>query len=120
MTTLPPSPGRKITNPGRAGVRRKSGAGNEARTRDLNLGKVALYQLSYSRLKQRRNCRDVLPGVKNQAPKFEPKSLNCRANTPFCYKFELLRNSGHARRRYKTIDHRVKTAAMAVSTRPSL
>jgi hypothetical protein len=28
---------------------KKSGAGNEARTRDLNLGKVALYQLSYSR-----------------------------------------------------------------------
>jgi hypothetical protein len=27
----------------------ESGAGNEARTRDLNLGKVALYQLSYSR-----------------------------------------------------------------------
>ena len=26
------------------------GAGNEARTRDLNLGKVALYQLSYSRI----------------------------------------------------------------------
>ena len=25
------------------------GAGNESRTRDLNLGKVALYQLSYSR-----------------------------------------------------------------------
>jgi hypothetical protein len=29
------------------------GAGNETRTRDLNLGKVALYQLSYSRPKQR-------------------------------------------------------------------
>ena len=29
-----------------------SGAGNEARTRDLNLGKVALYQLSYSRICQ--------------------------------------------------------------------
>lgn len=29
-----------------------SGAGNEARTRDLNLGKVALYQLSYSRIFQ--------------------------------------------------------------------
>ena len=28
----------------------ESGAGNEARTRDLNLGKVALYQLSYSRM----------------------------------------------------------------------
>ena len=27
-----------------------SGAGNEIRTRDLNLGKVALYQLSYSRM----------------------------------------------------------------------
>src|SRR5688572_6986160 len=29
---------------------RRSGAGNETRTRDLNLGKVALYQLSYSRV----------------------------------------------------------------------
>ena len=28
----------------------KSGAGNETRTRDPNLGKVVLYQLSYSRL----------------------------------------------------------------------
>ncbi|CAG9245686.1 hypothetical protein BCEP4_100061 [Burkholderia cepacia] len=28
----------------------KSGAGDESRTRDLNLGKVALYQLSYSRM----------------------------------------------------------------------
>ncbi len=27
----------------------KSGAGNQVRTGDLNLGKVALYQLSYSR-----------------------------------------------------------------------
>ena len=31
------------------GLSRESGAGNESRTRDLNLGKVALYQLSYSR-----------------------------------------------------------------------
>jgi hypothetical protein len=30
-----------------------SGAGNESRTRDLNLGKVALYQLSYSRFADR-------------------------------------------------------------------
>jgi len=29
---------------------RKSGAGKESRTLDLNLGKVALYQLSYSRI----------------------------------------------------------------------
>ena len=29
----------------------KPGAGDESRTRDLNLGKVALYQLSYSRIR---------------------------------------------------------------------
>lgn len=29
----------------------KDGAGNEIRTRDNHLGKVALYQLSYSRMK---------------------------------------------------------------------
>ena len=29
--------------------RSQSGAGNETRTRDPNLGKVMLYQLSYSR-----------------------------------------------------------------------
>ncbi len=30
----------------------KTGAGDETRTRDINLGKVALYQLSYTRVKQ--------------------------------------------------------------------
>ena len=30
-------------------MRQKTGAGEESRTLDLNLGKVALYQLSYSR-----------------------------------------------------------------------
>ena len=30
----------------------RTGAGDEARTRDINLGKVALYQLSYTRVKQ--------------------------------------------------------------------
>jgi hypothetical protein len=29
----------------------ENGAGDESRTRDLNLGKVALYQLSYSRIR---------------------------------------------------------------------
>ena len=33
----------------KTGLSKKLGAGNESRTRDLNLGKVALYQLSYSR-----------------------------------------------------------------------
>jgi hypothetical protein len=32
-----------------AALRKKRGAGEESRTLDLNLGKVALYQLSYSR-----------------------------------------------------------------------
>ena len=32
------------------------GAGDESRTRDLNLGKVALYQLSYSRVANKTNA----------------------------------------------------------------
>jgi hypothetical protein len=34
----------------RCGLPFQSGAGEESRTLDLNLGKVALYQLSYSRI----------------------------------------------------------------------
>jgi hypothetical protein len=45
----------------RFGLSRKSGAGKESRTPDLNLGKVALYQLSYSRdgLELYHRARDV-------------------------------------------------------------
>ena len=47
ITTLLP----RHNRPNRRGAdSKKSGAGNESRTRDLNLGKVALYQLSYSRV----------------------------------------------------------------------
>ena len=35
--------------------RRKYGAGNETRTRDPDLGKVVLYQLSYSRIREIRS-----------------------------------------------------------------
>src|SRR5882762_3992888 len=58
------------------------GAGNETRTRDLNLGKVALYQLSYSRIlrawrpKQTRNCRAAPAGVKKNRARFGAKTLN--------------------------------------------
>ena len=38
-----------------------SGAGDESRTRDLNLGKVALYQLSYSR--RNSNCLEARGGI---------------------------------------------------------
>ena len=41
-------------------IRWMFGAGNEVRTRDLNLGKVALYQLSYSRI------RSVLNGARGE------------------------------------------------------
>ena len=41
-----------------------SGAGNEARTRDLNLGKVALYQLSYSR-RMKNQVKDVGTSFEN-------------------------------------------------------
>ena len=83
MTTLPPSPGIKwepvLTRPalkpwshGSGGLFEPLqgyqvgviGAGNEARTRDLNLGKVALYQLSYSRTGKAGNCREAQPQVK--------------------------------------------------------
>jgi hypothetical protein len=68
MTTLPPRPlklngenGRPVqwrhNLRGHAGTitttyrfPRNCGAGKESRTPDLNLGKVALYQLSYSRM----------------------------------------------------------------------
>jgi hypothetical protein len=56
--------------------KRSFGAGNEARTRDLNLGKVALYQLSYSRPQQRRNCRAVPARVKQNPVRNVAKALN--------------------------------------------
>ncbi len=40
------------------------GAGEESRTLDLNLGKVALYQLSYSRVKQKRDYKGTRHSVK--------------------------------------------------------
>ena len=58
MTTLPPRQerrrgayrARRSNEKGEPGaLPRETGAGKESRTPDLNLGKVALYQLSYSR-----------------------------------------------------------------------
>ena len=45
----------------RVALLRGIGAGNETRTRDFHLGKVVLYQLSYSRLDDQSNC----PGTRN-------------------------------------------------------
>jgi hypothetical protein len=117
------------------------GAGNETRTRDLNLGKVALYQLSYSRAKQRRNCRAAHAGVKKNSAHIGAKTLNygiflqSQARRSIAagpqlvnrsgpngrrYRLELPRSSGQARRRYAIIDHSVSTTATAVNKSPSL
>lgn len=45
------------------------GAGDGIRTRDIDLGKVALYQLSYSRLKRNLDSLLAKAGVSNQAVK---------------------------------------------------
>ena len=85
----------------------KYGAGKESRTLDLNLGKVALYQLSYSRPRQTGNCRAASDGVKiggEGRDRFQP--------------FPPPRSSGHARRRYRIIDQSVSTAATTVSPMP--
>ncbi len=65
MTTLPPRQERRPARTALTGETKresrkktadalplKTGAGKESRTPDLNLGKVALYQLSYSRVEQ--------------------------------------------------------------------
>jgi hypothetical protein len=47
----------------------KGRAGNGIRTRDINLGKVALYQLSYSRKRQEKyNQRAELKQAKKNLP----------------------------------------------------
>ena len=48
MTTLPP--GLKRLSALLLHSTKQTGAGNETRTRDPDLGKVVLYQLSYSRV----------------------------------------------------------------------
>ena len=50
------------------------GAGNETRTRDPNLGKVVLYQLSYSRATELRILLGPLPLSRKCPPTFESYS----------------------------------------------
>ena len=56
----------KCQKGGASRVNGAAGAGNRVRTGDLNLGKVALYQLSYSRMLLRVSTavvRDLMSGV---------------------------------------------------------
>ena len=54
------------------------GAGDEARTRYLDLGKVALYQMSYA-LKRRRYCGTLVPPV-GVEPTTRGFSVRCSTN----------------------------------------
>src|SRR5215510_8342760 len=64
-----------------APLQAKAGAGDEARTRDVHLGKVVLYQLSYTRSFERdNNVQPTKPRNLLIAPKGS-KSLN--PNRPF-------------------------------------
>ena len=60
----------------------ESGAGNESRTRDLNLGKVALYQLSYSRMLGRSGIIASVERVSNQARRTAPCRVAPRRSGP--------------------------------------
>src|SRR6476469_1335717 len=76
----------------------KHGAGNETRTRDPDLGKVVLYQLSYSRA--------------------EPAILLSTAGLSTT-RPSSARKTGHAARRYSYPDHSVSSAAIASSQSPT-
>ena len=80
------------------------GAGNEVRTRDLNLGKVALYQLSYSRFGGR-NCIGLPAPVKPIQGPFSPSAVSAMMK-------------GQAARRYTIIDQMVITAASTSNIKP--
>ena len=54
------------------------GAGDEARTRYLDLGKVALYQMSYAR-RRRRYCGTLVPPV-GVEPTTRGFSVRCSTN----------------------------------------
>ena len=90
------------------------GAGNEARTRDLYLGKVPLYQLSYSRILG--EGRIVCAG-----PAKSRQGAARGGENP--WRTKGLRgqrlSSGHAARRYATMEMRVAAAASSVRTTPS-
>ena len=67
------------------------GAGNRVRTGDLNLGKVALYQLSYSRPEYTHFAR-VGRGI--QAP---PERTKNRSSAPVCMLRPMKRNKNSQR-----------------------
>ena len=53
----------------------KFGAGKESRTLDLNLGKVALYQLSYSRMDANRDLHLIKPMEREKSLELSTSTL---------------------------------------------
>ena len=64
---------------------KKPGAENGTRTRDLNLGKVALYQLSYSRIRPAKdlNFTQFFGIGKSTLPKKTKNTINTVFEDPF-------------------------------------
>ena len=91
-------------NPGWLPGFNESGAGNETRTRDPDLGKVVLYQLSYSRLRGRR-----IVAMRAQL------SSCCLSSSSGGFAVVALR-LGQAACRYRYMDQRVSIAARYNST----
>ena len=79
----------------------RSGAGNESRTRDLNLGKVALYQLSYSRKSaaiiarpcSTRNARAAAAGCETSRGSFPLRATKARRRSRACQERRRLRGT---------------------------
>ncbi|CAG9239399.1 hypothetical protein BGLA2_930041 [Burkholderia gladioli] len=62
----------------------ESGAGDESRTRDLNLGKVALYQLSYSRVLLPAAIATLLAGISALLLRSLLRSFQCSGEMRLC------------------------------------
>src|SRR5688572_9065947 len=93
----------------------KTGAGNETRTRDPDLGKVVLYQLSYSR-----RGSAILGMEKNvSTPECEVDSRAWRGRSLQPLR-PSSRSAGHAACRYASPDHRVSSAAAASIQSPMM
>ncbi len=72
---------------------------------------------------QTRNCRARSPGVKdNRGPTAHPGHRQCPSlsgpQAAYPHRDDVPRSSGHARRKYPTMDHSVSTTATAVRTIP--
>ena len=92
----------KRKTPEKPGLPHKTGAGNRVRTGDLYLGKVSLYQLSYSR----KFCRSTKDAYCSR----ESECVNKITNYSF--------NLGHAANRYWNMEINVNIAAIYNKTMP--